>query len=576
MLPAQWNLQIQSDTTLAGSFSTIAKDPRGNLLAGGYFEQDWKTQTEVWSARGASDAYVASYDTSGSIRWARRISGPGVDRVWSVASDSAGNVVAAGYTEGGFSFGPTMVNMPGVFAARFRPDGRPLSWIDISLPRTGEPQSINLEINGIGQIFVTVQWLDDEVPYTVLVRVKDVGSILEAQQRFEVRDSLRGADTRVMPSGRIWLGGAALTPDGERATLREYDRSGDLRRTVRATGGFSHIQGITADFSGHLLATGSFEDTLHWGDRQVHSEGNRDMFIARLDSTGVPRWVRSAGSGGSDGGIDVAADTEGNAYLLGTFSGKMEIGDFVLETDQAHEQFLAKYDSLGVLLWAIRLGWLYETGNSSDALPLDLQAWQNLTDLVQVSGLSVLFSAFDAEWIPRGEDVCLVWETQLEINSFRFVVERSLDGTAWETVGEHPAAGVSFNPISYERIDENPNPAAQEIYYRLRLIDIFGEAVWSETIRFTREDPGTSNIVLRVFPNPTQDWLTVLLPPDLSEAGMELELFDISGRRYFYEVALTPGSEHVLDLRALRPGHYYLRVSFPGSRWTATAPVLKW
>lgn len=77
--------------------------------------------------------------------------------------------------------------------------------------------------------------------------------------------------------------------------------------------------------------------------------------------------------------------------------------------------------------------------------------------------LPVQINYFDAQC--SGTDVVLNWETQSELNSKSFIIERSLDGELFEPIAEIPAAVFSNHKIEYSYKDSKASEQLQ--YYRL-------------------------------------------------------------------------------------------------------------
>jgi hypothetical protein len=67
--------------------------------------------------------------------------------------------------------------------------------------------------------------------------------------------------------------------------------------------------------------------------------------------------------------------------------------------------------------------------------------------------------------------VRLEWTTASELNNDYFLVERSMDLSQWEVIGQVDGVGNSVSPINYSFVDESPAGTA---YYRLRQVDLDG------------------------------------------------------------------------------------------------------
>ena len=85
---------LQWQRTLSGSDTedsrAIAVDPSGNVYIGGFTGSQ---------GAGFFDAFLAKYDTSGTIQWQRILGGANYDFGIGIAADSSGNAYLTGYTD---------------------------------------------------------------------------------------------------------------------------------------------------------------------------------------------------------------------------------------------------------------------------------------------------------------------------------------------------------------------------------------------------------------------------------------------------------------------------------------------
>ena len=86
---------------------------------------------------------------------------------------------------------------------------------------------------------------------------------------------------------------------------------------------------VTVDSSGNIYTTGLFQGTVDFdpgaGTANLTSNGGRDVFVSKLDSSGNYLWAKSWGSA-ADPGLNaddtsrsVAVDSSGNVYTTGYF-----------------------------------------------------------------------------------------------------------------------------------------------------------------------------------------------------------------------------------------------------------------
>ena len=87
------------------------------------------------------------------------------------------------------------------------------------------------------------------------------------------------------------------------------------------------------------------------------SIGNAN-FLAKYDSSGTLLWAQQAGGTNAQTiGQDVCVDTNGNVYVVGSFQGQTRFQNTTLTAvgslgiGTVNNQFIAKYNSAGTLLW---------------------------------------------------------------------------------------------------------------------------------------------------------------------------------------------------------------------------------
>lgn len=98
---------------------------------------------------------------------------------------------------------------------------------------------------------------------------------------------------------------------------------------VYTAGGTGRDRGrkIALDSAGNIYVTGYYWSTVDFGGGNVTSNGNWDAFLLKLNSSGTFQWVKSYGSNsGNDLGRDVAIDSNDNIYMLGNYRGTVDFG----------------------------------------------------------------------------------------------------------------------------------------------------------------------------------------------------------------------------------------------------------
>ena len=198
------------------------------------------------------------------------------------------------------------------------------------------------------------------------------------------------------------------------------------------------------------------------------------------------------------------------------------------------------------------------TGGSNDGW-----AFAMGTNLVLVP---VTLKSFVAQW-HNDEDVRTRWVTTMEANTDHFEVERSIDGSDFESTGNTPAAGNSTTERTYNYIDVNVNShyasRPSHFYYRLKTVDIDGEVSYSAIVVLPNK--GTSNAeMFVVYPNPAQQYIIVEFKNGAAMRPHILQLVANDGK-ILLQTQLIQNKE-TLQVGQYPSGTYYLKLTEKGSR----------
>jgi len=147
--------------------------------------------------------------------------------------------------------------------------------------------------------------------------------------------------------------------------------------------------------------------------------------------------------------------------------------------------------------------------------------------------------------------VLLNWATATEENFDYFEIERAIEGTSFDFIGEVKGDGNSLKRLDYSFIDDSPEIGLN--YYRLKSIDLDGTFEYSDIVlvRFT------SNVKLLVSPNPTLGIVSIKtsLP---TTGGLNYEITSQYGVVVLKGNLDTYNSQ--IDLRGLPKGLYIIRL----------------
>lgn len=180
---------------------------------------------------------------------------------------------------------------------------------------------------------------------------------------------------------------------------------------IQQLGGVANEQGegLHINNDGHLYLSGSFEESLIFGDTTYTSFGEADAFLAKYDPEGSPLWMRVGGSVFDDQISAIVEDNNGNLICIGTYWLEASFENITLTTSTSPKAiFVLKYKPNGEILW----------GKSIDGTTL-----KEATDIVTDAQGNIFISGFY-------QDQLLFEDTTLTANgdSDLFVLKLNADG----------------------------------------------------------------------------------------------------------------------------------------------------
>jgi hypothetical protein len=201
------------------------------------------------------------------------------------------------------------------------------------------------------------------------------------------------------------------------------------------------------------------------------------------------------------------------------------------------------------------------SGNSGATIDQKVFVVLNLVDLNQrdfllfqpsCGSLPVKLKNFNAS--RRTGKVALTWETAEELNNKGFEIQRRIGNGKYETIAfvDTKALGGNGSDYSYS-YDDLGNPKDGVTYYRLRQVDLDGNANFSE-IRSIRSN--TKALTVSVYPNPGRGTVNVAIPEGVGTVDVVLE--DFTGKQVQRWNSMNVRN---LQLNNLKPGIYMLRIN---------------
>jgi len=149
--------------------------------------------------------------------------------------------------------------------------------------------------------------------------------------------------------------------------VAKLDSSGNwLWAVASSSTGWAEGRSMITDNGGNACVVGHFGRPTTFGDDTLTSVNNDyDIFVSKLSPTGTWLWTVSASGLGQDLGADIALGPANTLYITGSFKYPISFGAIELAQQDVYRQLVAKLDSEGNWLWAVPLGGLHTQNNDA-------------------------------------------------------------------------------------------------------------------------------------------------------------------------------------------------------------------
>jgi trimeric autotransporter adhesin len=186
---------------------------------------------------------------------------------------------------------------------------------------------------------------------------------------------------------------------------------------------------------------------------------------------------------------------------------------------------------------------------------------------VEVTGFSTFFLTSVSLALPitladlnarvTGATNTVLWTTVTEVNSSKFIVERSIGGIGFAAIGELPSQALGGNSnveLDYSFEDIRPVPGKQ--YYRLKMVDNDGSSQYSPIVTVERE--ADKFAVTEIRPNPTSGMVDFTVVGASDELSITVR--NLQGQALIRK-NLTSAQSGSIDLSNFANGVYVLEAT---------------
>lgn len=355
--------------------TSITVDIFGNIYTVGIFTftVDFDPGVGVFNltSAGGRDIYILKLDAAGNFLWAKNLGGTGNDMPLSITTDGTGNVYTTGFYLSTADFDPGA----GVF---------------------------NLIAVGGADIFIS--------------KLDASGNFVWAKTMGGTGATDQGKSIKVDASNNVYITGFFSTTvdfdpsagtfnlasaGGNDIFIAKLDPSGNFL-WANKIGGIGADQGnsIVLDASNNVYVTGFFNGAnvdfdTGAGTALKTSAGSSDVFVLKLNTSGVFNWVSTIGGTVIDEANGINIDASGNIYTTGRFFGTSDFdpgaANFNISSTGSSDIFVSKLNNTGDFVWAKTMG-----GPRADVgLSISLDASSNVYTMGNFQTFSAEVADFD-------------------------------------------------------------------------------------------------------------------------------------------------------------------------------------
>jgi hypothetical protein len=163
----------------------------------------------------------------------------------------------------------------------------------------------------------------------------------------------------------------------------------------------------------------------------------------------------------------------------------------------------------------------------------------------------------------------LDWATATEINNEGFEIQKSIDGTFFQTIGWVAGAGNHTGKINYNFVDTEVK-SSQTYYYRLKQLDFDGKIEYSKIVSAAigKHIPDQQ---INIYPNPAKDFVKIELG-SLQDKIVSISVYNTIGNQVYYS---NQSNQNQIDLSGLPSGIYMVSVMTTNHTFSKKLNILK-
>jgi hypothetical protein len=427
----QWAVRETGTATVVAN--DVAVDSTGAVIAvGTATNNDFNIGAGTWTVANTNDYFVVKYNSAGVYQWADREDSNGAGNVQAntVAVDSSNAVIVGGvinsgttaqlgagsWTPSGNDYFVIKYNSAGTYQWADREDSGTSDFTVLSLATDGTNVLAGGYISNNSGSVGAGTWTPIGVTDYFVIKYNSAGTYQWADTTDSssgVSNDDRVAGLAVLSSNRVLAGvsisngyfdlGAGTSYSRGDITAVIYSSAGAYQSSFRtlASLGNATITKLMADAAGNVIIGGNYDGSIDFGNG-VETTGVSDYFVVSYTESGGVNWFRDRVNG--TGVVTLAgldADSAGNVYAVGNFTGSVDIGAGSW-TASSNDYFVIKIDTAGGFLWADR-----EDSGTGQALATGV-AVDTADNPVVVGYISGTVDIGAGSWASSGQDYFVI------------------------------------------------------------------------------------------------------------------------------------------------------------------------
>jgi len=266
----------------------VKANASGEIFISGTYIGNFSYGTVNLTSQGQWDVFILKLNNAGSPLWGEKISGTGIETMWTMNIDPADNIYIGGFcTSSSTSFAGTAVTIPVTshYIAKFDNAGAYV-WSTLS-ELNGEIYGIS--IDGAGSVYFTGNF-DTQASFGP-IQITNSG-----------------------PNDDILL--VKINSSGAYCWANFYGSTGSDQ-------GYD----LKCNAAGDLFLTGSYQASFSFGSTVVNAGGTSQSYTAKFDSSGTEQWVMTANGSGTNYSNAIVMNSAGDVYMSGISGGTITFGN---------------------------------------------------------------------------------------------------------------------------------------------------------------------------------------------------------------------------------------------------------